>query len=333
MRRLRARWRVVSRRVRLLFVMDGLDRVDPDKDTSFGLIAAACERGHQCLHALIHQVERVGGEISAVSRRLGLRDGQLSLEGPAARYPVAELDAVFIRTDPPFDQAYSYATLLLEMVRDRTLVINEPRALREANEKLYTLQFPAWMPETVVSADRDAIARFVAEVGGKAVIKPLDGNGGFGVLALSEGDSNLRGIIDLLTREGRQLAVVQRFIPEVTAGDKRVLLLDGELLGAILRVPPAGELRANIHVGAKVVPTELTARERELVADMAPRLRADGLYFVGLDLVGEQLTEVNVTSPTGIRELSRFSGQNQSARVITWVEKRVGRGAVGSGRA
>ena len=310
--------------MRYVFVMDPLDRVHPDKDTSYGFIAAAMGRGHQCHHALIHDVERVAGQICARARPLRLNGRELAFAGESIRLGLSDVDAIFIRKDPPFDQAYAYATQLLELIRGKTLIVNDPRGLREANEKLYALNFSSWMPPTIVTADRDAIHGFVADVGGKAVIKPLDGAGGYGVLAVRNDDSNARGIVDLLTDEGKQLAMVQAFLPAVREGDKRVLLLDGELLGAILRVPAEGDLRANIHVGGSVIPTELSPREQQLVAAVGPRLSADGLVFVGLDLIGQHLTEVNVTSPTGIRELSTFTGKRQSDTVIEWVERRVG---------
>jgi glutathione synthase len=315
--------------MRFVFAMDPLDRVHPEKDTTYGFIEAALARGHECLHARLGDIDHVGGDVAAIVRALAMTRGAtsgpapLELVGAAERIALRDVDAVLIRKDPPFDLAYSYATLLLELLRGRTPVINDPRGLRDANEKLYALNFARWMPRTMVSADRAAIHDFVRQVGGRAVIKPLDRMGGYGVLMLKDGDSNARGIVDLLTEEGTELAMVQEFVPEVTEGDKRVLLLDGEPFGAILRVPQGGDLRANIHVGGKVVPTELSAHERELCADIAPRLRADGLFFVGLDLIGGKLTEVNVTSPTGIRELSRFTGVRESDRVIEWVERRV----------
>ncbi len=307
--------------MRFVFVMDGVDQIDPDKDTSFGFIEAAIGRGHACLHCLIHQVEYFVGTVTAVVRRLQVTSGGLQLEGAAERVPLTEVDAVLIRKDPPFDQAYAHATLLLELLRGQTLVMNDPRGLRDANEKLYTLSFERWMPPTLVSSNRQAIHDFIEEVGGKAVIKPLDGAGGFGVLGVRTSDSNTPSIVDLLTREGARLAVVQQFVPEISEGDKRVLLLDGEPLGAILRLPKRGDLRANIHAGAEVAPYELNDHERAMIADMAPRLRADGLVFVGLDVIGDKLTEVNVTSPTGIQELSRFTGARESDRVIAWVER------------
>jgi glutathione synthase len=238
---------------------------------------------------------------------------------------LAALDATLVRKDPPFDDAYYFATLLLERLRGRSLVVNDPRGLREANEKLYALRFPRWIPRTLVTADRSAAREFVRKVGGRAVVKPLDGHGGFGVLGLQTGDHNMPGILDLHTREGTRLVLVQEYLPAVVEGDKRILVLDGEPLGGVLRVPPPGELRANLHVGGEARPTELTDAERALVADLAPALRADGLYFVGLDVIGERLTEVNVTSPTGIRQLEAFTGMRAAARVIEWLEGRVAR--------
>jgi glutathione synthase len=312
--------------MRFVFVMDPLTRVTHDKDTSFAFIRAAQARGHQSFHCLPQDLHvREGRTLATVQRIEVLTEPPYivlrKVEG-ASVIELSDIDAVFIRKDPPFDQAYLYATLMLERVRGKTLIINDPRGLRDANEKLYALHFTEWTPKTFVTSDREMIHQFVADVGGKAVIKPLDGAGGSGVMMLRSDDKNARAIADLLTAEGTRLAMVQAFLPAVSQGDKRILLLDGEPLGAILRVPRADEIRSNIHVGGSVVPTELTTREQELVRSIAPRLRQDGLIFVGLDVIGEHLTEVNVTSPTGIQELSRFTGTDQSAKVIEWVEKK-----------
>jgi len=311
--------------MRFVFVMDPLSRVTHDKDTTFAFIKAAQGRGHQSFHCLPQDLSNVGGFPYATAHRIEIVAEPpyivLRRDEGAQRLPLLDVEAVFIRKDPPFDQAYLYATLMLEPSRGGPLLINDPRGLRDANEKLYALNFPEWTPKTMVSADREMIHEFVREVGGTAVIKPLDGAGGWGVMMLRKDDRNGRAIVDMLTGEGQRLAMVQEFLPAVTAGDKRIILLDGEPLGAILRVPRGDEIRSNIHVGGSVVPTELTAREKDLVRSIAPRLKADGLVFVGLDVIGERLTEVNVTSPTGIQELSRFTGINQSDRVIEWVEK------------
>lgn len=310
--------------MRFVFVMDSLDRVNPEKDTTFAFLEAAQRLGHQSFHCLIHGVSVHEGEPRGRLRTIDiLPDAPYIRLGDEVRTEsLLPFDAIFIRKDPPFDAAYLYATLLLEHARGGPIIVNDPRGLRDANEKLYAMQFRDWMPRTIVTADRDAILQFTSEVGGSSVIKPLDGAGGVGVLQLRIEDKNARAIIDVLTGEGSRLAMVQQFLPSVVAGDKRILLLDGEPLGAILRVPRADDLRSNIHVGGSVVPTELTARERALVAAIGPRLRQDGLHFVGLDVIGENLTEVNVTSPTGMQELGRFTGTKPADRVIAWVEEK-----------
>jgi glutathione synthase len=310
--------------MRFVFVMDTLDRVTHDKDTTFAFLASAQARGHQSLHCLLRDLFIADGEAYAFARRVEVSSAPpyIALQGEPARVRLAEVDAVFIRKDPPFDRAYFYATLILEHARGGPLLINDPRGLRDANEKIYAMNFPEWTPRTIVASDRALIHEFVDAVGGVAVIKPLDGAGGAGVMMVRKVDKNARAIVDTLTHEGQRLAMVQEFLPAVTEGDKRVLLLDGEPLGAILRVPRGDDLRSNIHVGGSVEPAELTPREQELVRSIAPRLRADGLIFVGLDVIGERLTEVNVTSPTGIQELGRFTGTRPSDKVMAWVEAR-----------
>lgn len=312
--------------MQFVFVMDSLDRVAHDKDTTFAFIKSAQARGHECFHCLPKDLYVARGEAHAVTHPIEVLENFPyivihKVAGPR-HVSLADVAAVFIRKDPPFDQAYFYATLVLESARGKTLIINDPRGLRDANEKLYALHFPQWTPRTIVTAERDMIHEFVREVGGVAVIKPLDGAGGMGVMQVRTEDKNARAIVDMLTGEGQRLAMVQEFLPAVIEGDKRVLLLDGEPLGAILRVPRDDEIRSNIHVGGRVVPTELSAREADLVKSIAPRLHEDGLIFVGLDIIGGRLTEVNVTSPTGIQELGRFTGTQPSDRVIAWVEAR-----------
>ena len=308
--------------MRLLYIMDPVESILPDKDTTFAFLQGAQRRGHENFHAELAGVYVGKGEVRARARRIFVADSApfVTLENTFQDLSVAEIGAVLIRKDPPFDQAYLHTTLLLERARGKTLLVNDPRGLRDANEKLYALHFPEFIPRTMVSANREHLLGFTAEVGGKAVIKPLDGAGGYGVLALSTGDQNARAIVDMLTHEGRQLAIVQEYLPAVREGDKRVLLLDGEVLGAILRIPRPDDLRSNIHVGGDVAPAELTKAELAMVEAMAPRLKADGLVFVGLDVIGERLTEVNVTSPTGIQQLARFTGSRPEEKVIAWIE-------------
>jgi glutathione synthase len=310
--------------MRLLYIMDPIESILPDKDTTFAFLGGAQRRGHENFHAELSGIYVARGEVRARARRISVSPAApfVALGDEVLDLGIAELDAVLIRKDPPFSPDYLHTTLMLELARGKTLLVNDPRGLREANEKLYALNFPEFTPRTMVSANREQLLAFVAEVGGKAVIKPLDGAGGFGVLALSQGDQNARAIVDMLTSEGRRLAILQEYLPAVRVGDKRVLLLDGQPLGAILRIPRADDLRSNIHVGGDVAPTELTPRELAMVKAMAPRLRADGLFFVGLDVIGERLTEVNVTSPTGIQQLGRFTKSHPEDQVIAWIEAR-----------
>jgi glutathione synthase len=308
--------------MRLVYVMDPMDRVLPDKDTTFAFQRAAQRRGHAALHCELRDVYIEGGDVWAHVGELTVSD-QRPHFAFCARIDVrlSEVDCVLIRKDPPFDAEYLYVTLMLEKLRGRTQVINDPRGLRDANEKLYTLHFSEHMPRTIVTSDRARIHRFVAEVG-QGVVKPLDGAGGSGVMVVSKGDRNARSIVDSITHEGTRHAMVQEYLAAVRGGDKRVLLLEGEVLGAINRVPREDDVRSNIHAGGRVEPCEVTSGERAIIADMAPRLAADGLVFVGLDFIGEKLTEVNVTSPTGIQELSHHVGHDMAEQVIAWIERR-----------
>jgi glutathione synthase len=308
--------------MRFVFVMDPMDRVLPDKDTTFAFQRAARGRGHESLHCEPRDLFVRDGDVHARVREVTVSDTPPHVTfGKAEEVRLADVQAVFIRKDPPFDAMYLYSTLLLERVRGRTLIINDPRGLREGNEKLYALHFPQWMPKTLVSNDRQQILDFVTSVGGQGVIKPLDLAGGAGVMMLSPKDKNAKSIIELVTMEGTRYAMVQEFLPAVVKGDKRILLLDGEVLGAINRVPQGDDFRSNIHVGGSVEACEVTKEERALVADIAPRLKQDGLIFVGLDVIGGRLTEVNVTSPTGIQQLSRHEGRDRALDVILWAEK------------
>jgi glutathione synthase len=312
--------------MRFVFVMDPISRVLPDKDTTFAFMRAAQVKGHTSLHCEPRDVYIEEGEVGARVRELRVSDAAPYFTwGAELDVRFADVEAVFIRKDPPFDRAYLYTTLMLERVRGRTVLVNDPRGLRDANEKLYTLHFAEHMPRTMVSADRERIFAFLRTIGGHGVIKPLDGAGGSGVLRLEIGDSNARSIADVITHEGKRLAMVQEYVPDVLKGDKRVLLLDGQVLGAINRVARTDDVRSNIHAGGTVEPCEVTAKEHAIITSMQPRLAEDGLVFVGLDFIGEKLTEVNVTSPTGIQELSRHVGRDVAADVIANVERKVQR--------
>jgi len=312
--------------MRFLFVMDPAATMLPDRDTSFALMRGAIARGHACLHCLPVELSHEGREVTARCRPIRVQDAAPHVNlGDTGRVDVATLDAVFVRKDPPFDVAYLHLTQMLDLVQDRVLVINAPAGLRDANEKLFAFHFGHLMPRSLVSAEPEAILRFVAGVGGRAVLKPLDGAGGRGVVTLSVDDRNTRSLVDLLTEEGQQHALVQEYLPEVRVGDKRVIVLDGAPLGAILRVPRDDDLRANIHAGGRVLPTELDPREAALVSEVGAALRSRGLWFVGLDLIGGRLIEVNVTSPTGLQELGQHQRRPVERDVIEWVERRLTR--------
>ncbi len=313
--------------MRIVFVMDPVEKVHVDEDTSFAIMLEAEAQGHRVDHCLVRDVNLREGRVFATVRRATMRrvrEAPIVLGDPE-RLCLEDVDAVFIRKDPPFDREYLWLTLLLEHLRGKTLVLNDPQGLRNANEKLYACRFPEVMVPTIVDSDKARIRAFLAEIGGKAVIKPVDGHGGESIFQLHEGDKNLNALIEAVTRHGTRVAMIQAFIPAVTEGDKRILVLDGEPLGAILRVPRADDVRSNIHVGGSVVATGLTDADRRVVAAVRDRLRAEGLVFVGLDVIGGYLTEVNVTSPTGIQQMSRLAGENLCAPVVRWIEDRVGR--------
>lgn len=320
--------------MRVLFLMDPMQTVATQKDTTFAFMLAAAARGHQCFHAQpldldvnqgVLEVRAAEVEVWRRQTEEGSQDEGWRL-GERAIGKVAGFDAVMIRKDPPFDATYAYMTQLLETVRDETCIVNDPRGLRDANEKLYTLHFTRWMPRTLVTASPKRVRQFVEEIGGRAVMKPLDGMAGAGVFLLNADDRNFNAIVEATIGEhGERFGMVQEFLPAARVGDKRILLIDGEPLGAILRVPAANEARANLHVGGTAEAVVITDDEREMIADLAPRLRADGLHFVGLDVIGGKLTEVNVTSPTGIQQMMRFDGQDYAGRVMAWVEKRAQR--------
>jgi glutathione synthase len=307
--------------MRLVYVMDPMQRVLPDKDTTFAFQRASQHRGHTILHCEPRDVYVAEGDVWARVRPLTVSDVAPHFDlGPPADVRLADVGCVLIRKDPPFDPEYLHVSLMLEKLRGRVLMVNDPRGLRDANEKLYTLHFARHMPRTLVTSDRDRIHAFFAAVG-TGVVKPLDGAGGAGVMVVQRGDRNARSIVDYITHEGTRHAMAQEFVPAVTAGDKRVLVLDGQILGAINRIARDDDVRSNIHAGGRVEKAQVTPEERAVVAEMAPRLAFDGLVFVGLDFIGGKLTEVNVTSPTGIQELSRHEGRDVAEDVIAWIER------------
>lgn len=312
--------------MRFLFVMDPPSKINFESDTSFALMLEAQAQGHRVDHCLPTDLFLVGDVLHAHVKRASLQRDPVEPIALAQGEDInlERVDAVFVRTDPPFDSSYLWTTLLLERLRGKTLVVNDPRGLRDANEKLYTCHFAELMPETLVTSHRERIRGFVQQVGGRAVIKPIDGAGGEGVMALIEGDPNFRAIIDTVTFNGRRLAMVQRYLPEYKQGDKRILLLDGEPLGAVLRVPRSDDIASNLRMGGTAQLGVIDEADRRIIARIAPRLREDGLYFVGIDVIGGFLTEVNVTSPTGIQQISKLNQENVPARVIEWAVQKSG---------
>jgi glutathione synthase len=306
-----------------LFVMDPADSMLPDKDTTFAFIRGATARGHHCWHCLPRNIATIGKEVFADATAIFVNDSTPHLNlGNVREVQLSLVDAVFVRKDPPFDANYLYLTQQLDLICDSTLVINSPQGLRDANEKLFALRFDKFVPKTMISSSPKKLLEFLEVLGGSGVLKPLDGAGGFGVVLLHKHDPNLRALIDLLTLEGRRHALLQEYLPAVRQGDKRVLLLDGKVLGAIRRIPLGNDIRANIHVGGSVEPTELTELELQLVNEVGHELSNRGLWFVGLDLIGGRLIEVNVTSPTGLQQLGRYLGRPVEQDVIAWVEAR-----------
>ncbi len=310
--------------MRFLFVMDPPETMIPDRDTSFAFMRGSLARGHECWHCQPHEVGYRERTVAAWARRIVVHDTSPHFELlDQQRLETRNVDAIFVRKDPPFDSAYLHLTQLLDLAERSCFVWNAPRGLRTANEKLFALLFAEFMPKTRVSCHAGDLVEFVEQVGGQAVMKPLDGAGGFGIVRLARGDKNNNALIELLTESGRRPALVQEYLPKVTSGDKRALLLDGKLLGAIRRVPRPDDIRANIHVGGRVEPTELSAGERAIVEQLTPRLLENGLFFVGLDFIDGRLIEINVTSPTGLQQLSRHCGRALEQEVIVWVEQRV----------
>ena len=313
-------------RYRFAFVMDPLEAVLPGQDTTFVFMLEALGRGHEIYHLGLKGLHAEGHRGFAFARRCEVMRAtpHWRFLDDGAQYPLEAFDAIFMRKDPPADAAYIYATMILSLAdRSRAFVLNEPAGLREANEKLYALNFPGAIPPTIVTYEIARLKRFMADQGGEMIVKPLDGHGGEGVFLARAGDRNLNAILETVTRFASRPIMGQRYIPEIRDGDKRLIVLGGEPLGGTLRVPRDDENRGNIHVGGNCVKAEITPRDREICRMLRPRLERDGLYFVGLDIIGDYLTEVNVTSPTGIQEIDRLDGVNLEARVIDFVEARV----------
>ncbi|MFB2835976.1 glutathione synthase [Floridanema evergladense] len=318
--------------MKFAFIIDPIQKLDPGHDTSVAFMEAAQQLGHDVWITQAESLSVVNGQAWAILQRVQLTpvqlvDGRWLITQPwfelgeSVFQTLETMDAVFMRTDPPVTIPYLYATYILDYINpEKTLVINSPKGIRAANEKMYALQFTEAIPETIVTPDKLVIREFVDKKGA-GVLKPLGGKAGEGILFLEGGDRNFNSLIELSTLQGRVPVMVQEYLPAAKEGDKRIILLNGEPIGAVNRVPTGKEFRGNMAVGGQAVATEISDRELEICAQVAPVLQKDGLIFVGLDVIGGYLTEVNVTSPTGVREVDRLSGTQLGYQVIQWIEQ------------
>lgn len=304
--------------------MDPLENIDVSADSTIALALEAQNRGHKLFHYLATSLTLHMTEVLARTRpfRLAKTNKQLFKMGNEEFSSLDSMDVILMRQDPPFDMAYITATHILEHLPPRTLVVNNPAAVRNSPEKLLVTHFPDLMPPTLVTSDPIAAKEFRLEHQ-DVIIKPLFGNGGAGVFHVGPKDENFNVILETLHSSLHEPLVIQRYLPEIRNGDKRIILIDGIPAGAINRVPMDGEVRANMHVGAKAEPADLTARDHEICGVIGPKLKEEGLIFVGIDVIGNYLTEINVTSPTGIQEYLGFTGVNLASQIWDVVEERV----------
>lgn len=316
--------------MKFAFIIDQIERLNPVHDSTVALMEAAQEFGHEVWITEVNQLSTIESQAWATLKRVHLMPVERVENhwvasnpwydiGKAMLQPLESMDAVFMRKDPPVTISYLYATYILDYINpEKTLVINSPQGLRTANEKMYALQFKKVIPETIVSQEKEVIRNFL-ESQGAAVLKPLGGKAGEGILFLEPSDRNFNSLIEISTKQGQEPVMIQSYLPAAKEGDKRIIMLNGKSIGAVNRIPTGKEFRGNMAVGGRVAKTEITERESEICEYLAPKLIADGLYFVGIDIIGGYLTEVNVTSPTGIREIDLLDNVNLGKQVIEWI--------------
>lgn len=294
--------------------MDHISTVNIEGDTSFALSLEAQRRGHSLYHYTPDRLSMRDGVVTARIEELQVRDvkGDHYTLGTPEKRDLSEMDVILLRQDPPFDMNYITTTHLLERIHPKTLVVNDPAWVRNSPEKIFVTEFPDLMPETLITKDLQEVLEFRKEFG-EIIIKPLYGNGGAGVFHLTTDDRNLTSLLEIFEQMYREPFIVQRYLKDVRSGDKRIILIDGEAVGAINRVPPETDARSNMHVGGRAEHAELTAREREICERIGPSLKERGFILVGIDVIGDYMTEINVTSPTGIREIKRFGGADVAA--------------------
>lgn len=304
--------------------MDPVETVDINADSTFALGLEAEKRGHKLYHYDVNDLSFQDGKVTAYARALTLRreQGNHFSFGKMDKIDLArDVDVILMRQDPPFHMGYITATHILEHIHPQTLVVNDPAAVRNAPEKIFLTRFPDLMPPTLITTNPCDVELFRAEYR-DIIVKPLYGNGGAGVFRIREDDQNLNSLIEMFQEFYPEPFVVQKFLPDVVRGDKRIILIDGKAVGAINRVPLEGEVRSNMHVGGEARRTEMTAREIHICDAIGPTLREQGLLFAGIDVIGDYLTEINVTSPTGIQEIQRFGGTDISALLWDAIERR-----------
>lgn len=303
--------------------MDPIARINIKGDSTFALLLEAQKRGHGLSYYTPDKLSMVGDDIVAPVQLLTVRDepGNHFTLGEPRRQALNGFDVVLLRQDPPFDLAYITSTHLLERIHPKTLVVNDPASVRNAPEKLFVMNFPQLMPPTLISRDLDEINAF-RDKHGAVVMKPLHGHGGAAVFRVMPQDMNFGSLFDMFAVTFKEPWVIQQFIPEVKHGDKRIILVNGEFAGAVNRVPATDDLRSNMVRGGAAKETELTAREREICETLGPALRERGLLFVGIDVINGNLTEINVTSPTGIRAIAHLGGPDVAAKIWDVIEQK-----------
>ncbi|CAN1723671.1 Glutathione synthetase [Hyphomicrobium sp. 1Nfss2.1] len=311
--------------LRVACQMDPIERIDIRGDSTFAILLEAQKRGHELFYYTPPDLSLHGDKLLARGQTLKVEDkvgAHYKLSHPRIEN-LADQDVVLLRQDPPFDMAYITTTHLLERIHPKTLVVNDPASVRNAPEKIFVLDFLDLMPPTIVTRQLQDVQAFRKEMG-DVILKPLYGNGGAAIFRLTKDDTNTASLVELFQTVFREPFMVQQYRPEVQFGDKRIILVDGKFAGAINRVPATGETRSNLHVGGTAVPTELTEREEEICARLGPELKKRGLLFTGIDVIGPYLTEINVTSPTGIRQVKQFGGADIAALIWDAIEaKRV----------
>lgn len=311
-------------KLRVALQMDPIELIDPIGDSSFALMLEAQERGHEIAYYTPGTLALERGRVTAQVAPVEVMDrpkGQHFSRGDFAETDLSDFDVILLRQDPPFDMNYITSTHILDRIHPKTLVVNDPAHVRNAPEKILVTEFPELMPPTLITRDRDRIKAFRAEHG-DIIVKPLFGNGGAGVFFLKQGDQNLVSLLELFEQSFPEPFMIQRYLPDVRKGDKRIIIIDGEPVAGLNRIPADSEARSNMHVGGRPELSELTARELEICAAIAPALKARDFIFVGIDVIGDYITEINVTSPTGLREIKRFGGPDIAPMIWDAIEKR-----------